>query len=391
MRAPALAPTVVEVATGLVIGTAGAPLPEVDPSLGPAEAFDRVLLPALRRPPCLVSFSGGRDSSLVLAAAVRVARREGLDPPVPLTVRYPATVATVETDWQELVVRHLGLDDWEIWEPQPGDYDFVGPLARATLRRHGVLFPPNAFVYAPRLAAARNGSLLTGVGGDYVLGHWPRQRVADVLGRRVRPTPRDALRMGAAWGPRAFRRRLELRRAPQLDWVREPARARRLGEWADEAAREPWRWDRRTHWRMRRRNVALVEASLDLLAREAGALIVHPFYDRGFAGALARAGGATGFGDRTALMEHLTGDLLPRAVVERRTKALFFEVFWSDVARAFARDWDGSGVPRELVDVETLRIHWGHQLADTGTAMLLHSAWLASVGEEPHQPADGLV
>ena len=66
----------------------------------------------LSRPPRIVSFSGGRDSSLVLAVVIRVARREGLPLPIPVTVRPAGDADHVEAGWQELVVRDLGLDDW---------------------------------------------------------------------------------------------------------------------------------------------------------------------------------------------------------------------------------------------------------------------------------------
>ena len=49
------------------------------------------MLRALRRPPCLVSFSGGLDSSALLAVATAVARREGLDDPVPATLVVPGS------------------------------------------------------------------------------------------------------------------------------------------------------------------------------------------------------------------------------------------------------------------------------------------------------------
>ena len=38
----------------------------------PLSALEEAILPALEREPCLVSFSGGRDSSAVLAVATRV-------------------------------------------------------------------------------------------------------------------------------------------------------------------------------------------------------------------------------------------------------------------------------------------------------------------------------
>ena len=71
----------------------------------PSAALERAVLPALLRPPCVVSFSGGRDSSLVLAAAVAVARSEGLAAPIPITVRFPASAESDEQEWQERVVR----------------------------------------------------------------------------------------------------------------------------------------------------------------------------------------------------------------------------------------------------------------------------------------------
>ena len=75
--------------------------------------MEQLLLPALSCNPCLVAFSGGRDSSAVLATATRVARQHGLDEPVPVTYRYQQHPRTWEVEWQELVVRHLGLKRWE--------------------------------------------------------------------------------------------------------------------------------------------------------------------------------------------------------------------------------------------------------------------------------------
>ena len=67
---------------------AAAALPET--AATPRAAFEAAILPGLRRSPCLVSFSGGRDSSAVLATATAVARREGLPLPVPITHRFPS-------------------------------------------------------------------------------------------------------------------------------------------------------------------------------------------------------------------------------------------------------------------------------------------------------------
>ena len=80
--------------------------------MSPREALERAILPALLRPPCLVSFSGGRDSAAVLAVATALARREGLPAPIPATNVFPAADDSDETAWQELIVRHLGLSEW---------------------------------------------------------------------------------------------------------------------------------------------------------------------------------------------------------------------------------------------------------------------------------------
>ena len=96
---------------------------------------------ALLRPPCGVAFSGGRDSSAVLAVAAHVARRDGLPQPIPITKVFPDVPTAEEGSWQESVVRHLGLDDWQRVVIHD-ELDLVGPLATANLVAHGVVWPP---------------------------------------------------------------------------------------------------------------------------------------------------------------------------------------------------------------------------------------------------------
>jgi asparagine synthase (glutamine-hydrolysing) len=55
--------------------------------------------------------------------------------------------------------------------------------------------------------------------------------------------------------------------------------------------------------------------------------VIHPFLDARFLGAVARAGGRVGFGERTRAMRSLFGEPLPAALLERSTKASFNEVF----------------------------------------------------------------
>src|SRR5687768_13796753 len=84
-------PTVLETACGVVYGIdANADrLPEESRFRTAREALEQAVLVGLMRPPCVVSFSGGRDSSAVLAIAAHVARREGLPLPIPVSLRFP--------------------------------------------------------------------------------------------------------------------------------------------------------------------------------------------------------------------------------------------------------------------------------------------------------------
>src|SRR4051794_5992486 len=73
--------------TGWIAGLAsgGACMEKPDGAMSPQRALEEALLPALQSGRCRVTFSGGRDSSVVLAGATDVARRLGLADPVPLT------------------------------------------------------------------------------------------------------------------------------------------------------------------------------------------------------------------------------------------------------------------------------------------------------------------
>ncbi|WP_229401409.1 asparagine synthase-related protein, partial [Micromonospora okii] len=170
--------TAYDLATGLVQGTdpgaVDVPVPAADRTTTPLAALEAAVLPALRRPPCVVSFSGGLDSSLVLAVAVRVARREGLPDPVPVTWRFRDAPRADESAWQDEVVRALGVGGtWQVLTAGD-DLDLVGPVARRFLRRYGVLHPLNLHLHLPIVELAAGGALLTGVGGDQVLAGWRR-------------------------------------------------------------------------------------------------------------------------------------------------------------------------------------------------------------------------
>ncbi|MDX6400422.1 MAG: hypothetical protein QOF27_1028 [Gaiellaceae bacterium] len=368
-----------EVATGLVIGVAPHLHSAERPRTGepPLCALERAILPALERAPCVVSFSGGRDSSAVLAVATAVARREGLPLPVPATNRFPAAASTDESEWQERVVSHLGLEDWIVLE-HTDELDCIGSVATDVLLRHGLLWPFNAHFHVPLLRLAAGGSLLTGIGGDETLSPSRWARAIDVLHGRVRPEPRDVLRIAFALAPPALRRRALRHRLPLLyPWLRPAARGAFASAWAAQMATEPISWAAHVDWVRRLRYLHVGLASLALLAADDDVQIVHPFVDRDFTSALAGLSPRERFRSREEATRALFGALLPGPILARSTKTVFDEAFWSESSRTFAGHWQGAGVDHQIVDPEALAAEWTSPSPDPRSFLLVQAAWLS--------------
>lgn len=337
-----------------------------------------MILPALLRPPCLVSFSGGRDSAAVLAAATDLARREGLEVPIPATNVFAAVAATDETTWQEQILHHLGLADW-LRLDHTDELDVIGPYAQRLLLKHGLLWPSNTHFHLPLLDAARGGSLLTGIGGDELFTATRQSHAAALLCRTVSPRPRDVLRVGFELAPARIRRAMIARRQ-QVDfpWLRAEARRLATEQAASDAAREPRLLRGRMRWWQRLRYLQLGTASLELAAFEVSVMLVHPLLAPEFWSAAAEVAAPHGFTGRADGMQRLFGDLVPAEIVQRTSKARFDEVCWTDRARAFAGRWDGCGVPDEFVDAEALALNWAQAKPSAQSFTLLQSAWLES-------------
>jgi hypothetical protein len=368
--------TGLEIACGVPLGRAEAiPLPRVEGD--PRRVLEEVVLEALLRPPCVLGFSGGRDSSTLLAVATRVAAREGLDPPVPVTQTFPDLPETDEREWQELVARHLGIGDWLRIE-QRDELDILGPIARPVLERFGPTYPSNSHFVVPLLERANGGTLMTGIDGDTLFGGWRWQRLADVARGVARPRTHDLITAAHRLSPMAVQR-WRLRRAEAarpVQWLAPGARDR----WREEIVRvlrvQPRSFGRYVSRLAGARYLALSRRQLDLYAADAGARVVHPFADPRFLAAVARWGGTHGRGSRTSIMVAVFSDVLPEPILTRGTKARFDRAYFGPHARAFAEEWDGSGVDPDLIDIEGLRAELASEAPASGVHSLLQWLWL---------------
>jgi len=361
---------------------------DIEPSsMGtPLEAVEGVLRPLLGSGPVMVTFSGGRDSSALLATACALARREGLDNPVAVTLRYPGVPAADESTWQEIVVRHIGVADWLRLDLEPDQAELFGAVPISSLRRHGLLWPPLLHQLASWLPAVSGAAVVTGEGGDEVLG--PRRLT--LLRRALReyrhhPTHVRAQDLRSVFAPLAPSRLREAaaqrqQAAVPTDWLQPDMAlelARRVA--ADEAA-EPLSWRRALFQHPHRRCLVHGEANRDLLGAEHGVRFVHPFLEPAVISALARHGGPMGYAGRTDAMRKIFGSLLPDEVSARTSKARFNQAVIGPLSRAFLASWDGEGVDRSAVDVDGLRAAWAAEVVPAGTMALAQAVWLHRQG-----------
>jgi Asparagine synthase len=371
--------TDLEKSTGLVLGLDPPNRNRHPPhDLDPIEALEAAIMPGLLRPPCLVSFSGGLDSSLILSVALNLARREGLAEPIPATYRVRGATSGDETEWQDSVTRELGVSD-RILLSFTNELDVVGPFAIDVLRRHGVLFPFNAHGHLPLMREARGGSILTGAGGDELFSLPSRARAVWVLKGRAQVEPRDPLRIAFAALPASLRSPFIRRRFPvSLRWLTPMANDRFKRKWAAAAARQPARWDTSRRWLLGRRYLRILQKTLGLIGGDEGTSVHNPYLHPAVVESVASAGGPLGWRTRNDAIAALFDSLLPASVAGRTSKASGNEMFFSDHSRAFVARWDGQGINPDLVDAGRLRQEWASAIPDAHTFTLIQTTWLAS-------------
>jgi hypothetical protein len=398
--AGAMVPSDVDVArgwpTGRVVVASGS---EAAHGRTPLQALEDVVTEALVGGPCLVLFSGGRDSTVVLSAAVAAARRHGLPLPVAVTERYPGVHDADETGWQQAVVEALGLDEWVRLDGSEAA-DLLGPVATSSLQRLGLRWPPLAhtrgWVVRRALGLPASGSIeaggrasaggarslvtvLDGEGGDELLMARRLAPMVRALGGHVGGR-RGAGQLARGLAPRWLRRidlARALRSASPAPWLRAEAAREFHADLVVDLVAEPLAWADSVRWWPTQRSVAWGMATLDEVTVAAGARPLHPLLHPAVVDAVADAGGRRGFADRAAASATLWPEHLPAGLLARTSKATFGRVVFGPHTRAFAEGWRGGGVEPALVDGERLAREWAAQSPSALSHLALQAAWLA--------------
>lgn len=346
----------------------------------PRAGFEAALLPALQRTPCVVAFSGGRDSAAILAVATRLTRRHNLPDPVPATHDFTGRGEADESHYQELLIRELGLREWYRFQDVEA-FDVLGARARAGLSRHGLLWPAMVHCHAPLVElAAGGGSIVTGEGGDEVLGNQRMAAVNHVIKNRYPPGRRTLALLADSLAPAAQRRRRlrrQLRATPMHPWLRPEVAEGFVQRLARDLAGAPLRWDAAVLRHAGRRSVTMAAVNFRRIFAADDVTYHEPFLDPAFLVPFSRAGGWRGWITRTSMMRMLFGDVLPDEICRRNDKARFGGVAVGEPSRAFLADWRGEGVDSDVVDIEAFRAAVNAEAPVYGVQLLLQAAWLA--------------
>jgi hypothetical protein len=371
--------TELDLATGVLLGTR--PLPPLPPA--PRDmSLKQVMMDAtesgMTDGPFFVAFSGGRDSAAALALTTVTARARGYPDPIPITLRYPGVQGEGDVERQELVVRHLGLSDWERVEVHD-ELQIVGPIATRVVRRLGVLWPANAFTLVPLLERARGGTLRIAGGSTDFFAFWRWAPLSDVLAGHRRPTRRDLGLLMATILPVRARAAIARRRGipPPMPWLRRDAERRARELITGRSAKVPLRFDRAVHTQFTHRCSEGAIRSMQALADDVGTRIVQPYFNARCISAIAAAGGARGFGNKARCVEAVLGDLLPAEALQRGDSPVMSRVLFGHYTRDFAERWSGKGLDDSLVSPDALRAIWLGEEHDWRTSGLMQLAWLS--------------
>jgi asparagine synthase (glutamine-hydrolysing) len=310
--------------------------------------------------------------------------------PIALTFRYANEPKTEESEWQELVVRHVGVDDWETLD-MGTDHDVVGAPALEFLLSHGLVFPAGLPAKIPLLLRCRGGSVMSGEGGDEIFG----ARRATALKKLLDKPPRLLRRhfqaeLVRSVGPRRARAALYRKGfeggslEAALSYLRPRFLHQVLDDVALDLASEPFSNTQSLAWHLRRKIIVKHQENLTALAVEHDVQHLDPFLEPKFVGAYARMLRPLGFLTRTEAMLALFSDLLPKEVLQRQSKAVFNRAVLTGISKSFAKSWQGGGVDPDLVDPEALRSAWLSDWPPWPSRWLMQAAWLHEHSGTPY-------
>ncbi len=357
-------------------GTAGDPVLRAARRTGRGSLWDALCVEiesSLDDRPVYVEFSGGCDSSVVLAAAAAVCRRVGHADPVPVTFRFPEYPETDESSFQDTVVEALGLTAWQCFESP--DMELLGGPSRAAQRSLGVAWPPQVFTRAAIWSELEPGVLLTGEGGDEVLGpplFNPLRSVASAARRRDAAAAAQAARLAVMGSSQ--RARLIVSGNPlgwEVPWLSPELRQEVFALAAHEAAQEPIRRTSWARWYLRAPSVHRMESNLRWFGASFGLDVRCPLMAPAVVWAAVDVVPPYRRRTRTQLLHAAFADTVPGVVRSRTSKIHLTRPFFGGSTKAFAAHWDGSGLPPGI-DAEWLRHEWlTSDEPHAGSAMLL--------------------
>jgi asparagine synthase (glutamine-hydrolysing) len=364
-----------DLAVGWLLGwDARPPLPAPEPGVTPRDVLERALEPALAAGPVGVAMLGGTSSAIALAVAAAVARRDGYELPIPLSLTLSGEQMRDDAAYQERVVDHLGLRArWERIDAE-AELGLLGPQASAVLTAHGPQYPANVHWVRPLLRRLGGGTFVVAHGRGEVFDWWPYGPLWEALRSRRRPSRRVlALATRASLPPAGRVALARARRYEPLPWLTPEAQRRHRRALAEMQPAVRWR----TAFPQLRSQRCQVEIprSYARVAAEFGVEISMPWLSPEIGAALLAHSTDAGYAD-TEAGRRFFGDLLPSGLPLQRDRVAYGALYYGEQTRAFARSWSGAGLDEQLTDPAVLRALWSSDRHDWRTSALLQTAWL---------------